>query len=57
VLLTRSSLFAAECDIDVYSDEMLADPYPAFRELHDAGPAVRLRSVPVWAVAALKAST
>lgn len=38
-------------DIDLWSDAVLADPYPAYRVLRDAGAAVRLRRHPVWVVA------
>lgn len=31
-----------QSDIDLYSDEVLLDPYPAYRELRDLGAAVRL---------------
>ena len=35
-------------DFDLYSDEVLADPYPAFRVIRDTGPAVQLTAYPVW---------
>ena len=38
-------------DIDLYSDEVLTDPYDAYRALRDAGPAVRLTSYPMWVIA------
>jgi cytochrome P450 len=38
-------------DLDLWSDAVLADPYPAYRVLRDAGAAVRLRRHPVWVVA------
>ncbi|MDQ0382871.1 cytochrome P450 [Amycolatopsis thermophila] len=38
-------------DIDVYSDDVLDDPYPAYRALRDAGPAVYLSSRSLWAIA------
>jgi cytochrome P450 len=38
-------------DIDLYSDEVLADPYPAFRVIRDTGPAVQLTAYPVWVIA------
>lgn len=38
-------------DIDLYSDEVLADPYPAFRVIRDTGPAVQLTANPVWVIA------
>ena len=38
-------------DIDLYSDEVLADSYPAFRVIRDMGPAVQLTANPVWVIA------
>jgi cytochrome P450 len=38
-------------DIDLYSDEVLADPYPAFRVIRGTGPAVQLTAHPVWVIA------
>ena len=38
-------------DFDLYSDEVLADPYPAFRVIRDTGPAVQLTAYPVWVIA------
>lgn len=35
-------------DIDLFTDEALADPYPLYRELRDLGPAVWLRRHDVW---------
>ena len=29
-------------DVDLFADDVLHDPYPALRELREAGPAVRL---------------
>src|SRR5262249_34963627 len=29
-------------DVDLFADDVLTDPYPAYRELREAGPAVRL---------------
>uniref|UniRef100_UPI0031DD73EC cytochrome P450 n=1 Tax=Streptomyces hawaiiensis TaxID=67305 RepID=UPI0031DD73EC len=37
-------------DVDIYSDDVLHDPYDAYRALRDAGPAVRLTSHPVWVI-------
>jgi cytochrome P450 len=37
--------------IDLFSDEVLADPYPAYRRLRDAGPAVHLERIDAWALA------
>jgi cytochrome P450 len=39
-----------ETDIDLFSDEALADPYPLWRRLRDLGPVVWLRRHDVWAV-------
>jgi cytochrome P450 len=36
--------------IDLFSDEVLADPYPTYRMLRDAGPAVYLERVDAWAL-------
>jgi cytochrome P450 len=36
--------------IDIYSDEILADPYPAYRAIRDAGPAVQLTAYPIWVI-------
>ena len=38
-------------DIDLYHDEVLAEPFEAYRELRDAGPAVRLSKYPLWVIA------
>jgi 4-methoxybenzoate monooxygenase (O-demethylating) len=38
-------------DIDPFALDVLADPYPAYEELRDAGPAVRLTRYDVWAFA------
>jgi cytochrome P450 len=37
--------------IDLFSDEVLADPYPTYRLLRDAGPAVYLERIDAWALA------
>ena len=37
--------------IDLYSDQVLADPYPYCRQLRDAGPAVWLERHGAWALA------
>lgn len=37
--------------IDLFSDEVLADPYPAYRLLRDVGPAVYLERIDAWALA------
>jgi cytochrome P450 len=37
--------------IDLFSDEVLADPYPIYRQLRDAGPAVYLERIDAWALA------
>jgi cytochrome P450 len=38
-------------DIDPFSDEFLADPYPFHEQLREAGPVVRLTRYDCWAVA------
>jgi hypothetical protein len=35
-------------DVDLFTDDVLHNPYPALRELRDAGPAVRLTSYDAW---------
>lgn len=37
-------------DVDPFSDEVLTDPWPAYRALRDAGPAVRLAGYDTWAI-------
>ncbi|WP_328606597.1 cytochrome P450 [Amycolatopsis sp. NBC_00345] len=37
--------------IDLFSNEVLADPYPAYRLLRDAGPAVYLERIDAWVLA------
>lgn len=37
--------------IDLFSDEVLADPYPTYQLLRDAGPAVYLERIDAWALA------
>ena len=55
---------APELDLDLYSDEAIADPYPIYRRIRDLGPAVRLVAHDAWAIgrfedvrAALRADT
>lgn len=38
-------------DVDLYSDEVILDPYPHYRALRDLGPAVWLPRNGLWAVA------
>jgi cytochrome P450 len=40
----------AASDLDPFDDAVLADPYPAYRRLRDAGPVVWLRRYDVWAL-------
>ena len=40
--------------IDLYSDEVLADPYAAYRNLRDAGSAVYLEAVDAWFIGRFK---
>lgn len=35
-------------DLDLFTDEALADPYPLYRELRDLGPVTYLRKTGVW---------
>lgn len=37
-------------DVDIFSDDVMAAPYPVFRELRDAGPVVHLDRFDVYAV-------
>lgn len=37
-------------DVDLFSDDVLLDPYKAYRALRDAGPVVRSRRHDVWVV-------
>lgn len=42
------------CDVDLYSDEVLAAPYPHYRALRDAGPVVWLPRNGLYAIARYK---
>lgn len=37
-----------ETDVDLWSDEVLADPYPTFQRLRDIGPAAYLTRCDMW---------
>jgi cytochrome P450 len=37
-------------DVDLFTDEVMADPYPVFRQLRDMGPVVHLGRLDVWAI-------
>ena len=37
-------------DIDLFSDEAIANPYPAYQQVRDAGPIVWLSRFDVWAI-------
>jgi cytochrome P450 len=39
---------APASNVDLFSDEVLRDPYPTFRRLRDLGPAVYLSEVQMW---------
>ncbi|MCJ2180749.1 cytochrome P450 [Novosphingobium album (ex Hu et al. 2023)] len=41
---------APQTDIDLWSDEVLTDPYPYYRELRDLGPVVWMRKHGLWVV-------
>lgn len=41
---------APHSDLDLFSDEVLRDPYPAYRNLRDQGAAVRLNALDAWAL-------
>ena len=38
-------------DLDLYSDDVLAEPYAHYRRLRDAGPAVWLERYNAWVIA------
>lgn len=42
---------APHSDIDLFDDLVLNDPYPAYKQLRDQGPAVHLDGLEVWALA------
>ncbi|WP_433502849.1 cytochrome P450 [Pseudonocardia halophobica] len=37
-------------DVDLFSDEVLVDPYPVYRDLRDRGGAVHLSTLDIWAI-------
>jgi cytochrome P450 len=37
-------------DVDLFTEEVMADPYPVFRQLRDAGPVVHMDRFDVWAI-------
>jgi cytochrome P450 len=43
-------VFAPSSDADLFADDILVDPYPAYEALRDQGPAVYLRRYDCWAV-------
>lgn len=46
-----TALTVPTSDVDIFQEEVLADPYPAYAQLRDAGPAVFLERYNVWAFA------
>lgn len=48
--MTTTSSPAPVSDVDIFSEEVMADPYPAYTSLRAAGPVVRLESLDAWAV-------
>ncbi|MFD5593968.1 cytochrome P450 [Streptomyces griseorubiginosus] len=46
--MTHATLPVPTSDIDLFSDDVLHDPYPALRELREVGPAVRLTAYDAW---------
>ena len=48
----RSLSAAPTSGIDVFSDDVLGEPYEAYRVLRDTGAVVRLTSRPLWVLAA-----
>lgn len=49
--MTTTALGVPTSDIDLFSDEVLADPYPYYRQLRDVGPLVELPQYGVVALA------
>ena len=45
-----SSLTAPECDVDLFDDHVLRNPFPAYAEMRDTGPVVWLPRNGFWAV-------
>lgn len=45
-----TTVSAPHSEVDLWSDEVLADPYPAYRMLRDLGPAVWLDRHDLWVV-------
>jgi cytochrome P450 len=37
-------------DVDLFTEEVMADPYPVFRQLRDTGPVVHMDRFDVWAI-------
>lgn len=46
--MTHATLPVPASDVDLFTDEVLHDPYPALRRLREAGPAVRLTTYDAW---------
>ncbi|WP_330350371.1 cytochrome P450 [Streptomyces sp. NBC_00582] len=46
--MKHASLPLPTSGVDLFADDVLHDPYPALRELRDAGPAVRLTAYDAW---------
>ena len=46
--MTTTSVPVPTSDIDLFSDEVLHDPYSSYARLRDAGPAVRLTAYDAW---------
>ncbi|MEV6001481.1 cytochrome P450 [Streptomyces griseomycini] len=46
--MTHTTLPLPTSGIDLFADDVLHDPYPALRELREAGPAVRLTAYDAW---------
>ena len=49
--MTATSLPVPVSDVDVFSDDVLTEPYATYRSLREAGPVVRLTSYPIWVLA------
>lgn len=49
--MTNSVANLPHSDVDLFSEEVMSDPYPAFRELRTAGPVVYLDRHDIYAVA------
>lgn len=47
-------MIAPASDLDIYSEDVRADPWPHYKALRDAGPVVRLTNNDLWAIPRFK---